>query len=315
MELRILRRERRRKLGFLTMRNHAAFAFVFLLIGAVASAQPRAQADTTATSTNISLRRPTNAPRVIMGGTQHRRIHFTFDDGPEPRTTPAMLNALDELHVKATFFLSAWRLDPNRRGSEERAELAREILRRGHPIGSHSFQHVPMPPLSSAALADQIDRSGLTLERVLGFRPVFFRPPHGLRDREVDAALAQRDYTTVIWNLNPTDYSVHDAQTVLHHFNNMLRYRLEHDGQKGGIILMHDTLSWSLEGFRLIYNELMTRNCDLLARNEELFDIVDTLEPFMYPAGEEPASLGAEHDAAVHARAEAFCREHPPAAR
>lgn len=295
------------------MRNRVVVGLFFLLVAAAASAQPRAQADNAnAPASNISLRRPANAPRVILGGTRHRRIHFTFDDGPEPRTTPAMLRALDELHVKATFFLSAWRLDPNRRDSEERAELAREIMRRGHPIGSHSFQHVPMPPLSSAALADQIDRSGSTLERVLGFRPVYFRPPHGLRSRAVDAALAQRDYTTIIWNLNPTDYSVHDAQTVLHHFNNMLRYRLEHDQQKGGIILMHDTLSWSLEGFRLIYNELMTRNCDLLAQNEELFDIVDTLEPFLYEDGHEPDSLGADHDAAVRARAEAFCREHPP---
>ncbi|MBK8171151.1 MAG: polysaccharide deacetylase family protein [Sandaracinaceae bacterium] len=264
-------------------------------------------ADGEAVVSNASLARPSNAPRVIMGSTHHRRIHFTFDDGPEPRTTPAMLQALDELHVKATFFLSAWRLDANRRGADERAVIAQEILRRGHAIGSHSFQHEPMPPMSEAGVVDQIERSGSILTRVVGFRPVFFRPPHGLRSTRVDSELARRDYTTVIWNLNPTDYSVRDAETVLHHFNNMLRYRVEHENVLGGIVLMHDTHMWSVEGFRLIYNELMTRNCELLQRNEELFDIVDTLEPFLYPEGQEPASLGTEHDAAVRARAEAFC--------
>lgn len=307
----ILRRRDRLSLGSMHMPSRsqipavsAALVASLLCIGTVA-----ADADTPLPQ-NASLTRPANAPRVIMGSTHHRRIHFTFDDGPEPRTTPAMLQALDDLHVKATFFLSAWRLDANRRGSDERARIAEEILRRGHSVASHSFQHVPMPPMSEAAVVDQIERSGSILTRVVGFRPVFFRPPHGLRSARVDAALAQRDYTTVIWNLNPTDYSVRDAQTVLHHFNNMLRYRLEHENVLGGIVLMHDTHMWSVEGFRLIYNELMTRNCALLQSNEELFDIVDTLEPFLYPDGQEPASLGAEHDAHVRAVATAFCAEH-----
>ena len=60
------------------------------------------------------------------------------------------------------------------------------------------------------------------------------------------------------------------------------------DGQRGGVVLLHDTHSWSVEAFRLIMRDLERRNCELLSGDEELYDVVDSLAPFFVPAAGAP---------------------------
>ncbi len=220
-------------------------------------------------------------------------ILFTFDDGPDEITTRPLLDRLDAVGVRAVFFLMGGKLastdGPN---SEVHAEIARELVRRGHVVGSHSFRHLRMDAMSRSEVEDQLARSEAGFQRVFGERTFLFRPPHGMRDGELDAALAARGYTNVLWNINPRDYSERDAESVFANFRTHLRHRERSAGDRGGIVLLHDTHAWSIQAFDLIHAWLMTENCRLVADpNEELYDIVG--DPAFFFAPRQGAGGGA----------------------
>lgn len=228
---------------------------------------------------------------VIDGRTPHRLILFTFDDGPDRRMTPLLLDRLDAVGVKAVFFLTASRIAERTPMEREQASLAREILARGHLVGSHTVDHLQLPLLDDAAAAAQVIGAEDIFQRALGFRPSLFRPPGGAHSPRIDELLAARGYTTVLWNLGAGDFQVHSAQEVLETFRKVLERREREDGDRGGILLLHDTYAWSVDAFQMIWGELGARNCALLARGEELYDVVPDLSFFHQPRRDAPAGF------------------------
>lgn len=223
------------------------------------------------------------AGKVVSGATGHRLIHFTFDDGPDPRTTGPLLDLLDRLGIKATFFFSASRFRGGKRNAEAPA-LAREALRRGHSIGSHSVDHVRMRKLSPPELRAQLDENEHLFERVFGARTFLFRPPFGSTNRALDRMLVERRYTNVMWNIGLADWVERPPEALLRTFVKVLE-RNQQAGQLGGVVLMHDTHAWTVEALGLIVAHLRERNCALLAEEgSELFDLVDDLRFFHAPA-------------------------------
>jgi peptidoglycan/xylan/chitin deacetylase (PgdA/CDA1 family) len=217
----------------------------------------------------------------IEGTTTRRLLHFTFDDGPDPRTTPRLLDQLDRHGVKATFFFSASRFRDGLKRHAGDAELAREVLRRGHMVGSHSVDHQRMAKLGRAALQEQLDLNDRLFLEVFGARTFLFRPPFGSSNAHLDAMLAERGYTFVAWNLGIADWVQRPPDRLALTFRKVLeRSELEPDGRGGGVLL-HDTHAWTLDAFELILGYVEARNCALLARGEELFDITDDLTPFI----------------------------------
>ncbi len=248
---------------------------------------------------------------VIDGATPHRLILFSFDDGPDRRTTPLLLDRLDAVGVKALFFLTASRIASRTGMEREQAALAREILARGHLIGSHTVDHLQLPLLDDAAATEQVTGAEDIFTRVLGFRPTLIRPPGGARSPRIDQLLAARGYTTVLWNLCPGDVQVHSAEEVLDIFRKALARREREDGERGGIVLLHDTNIWSVDAFQMIWGELWSRNCELLERGEELYDVVPDLSFFYQPRGNAPPGFiaaPAEPDPAVLAARQARLR-------
>lgn len=211
---------------------------------------------------------------IMTGATPHRLILFTFDDGPDRRTTPLLLDRLDAAGVRAVFFLTASRLGLDTPTLRQQSAIAREIVARGHMVASHTYDHLQLPLLSDSEVRDQVVRAEDAFIEVFGARPWLIRPPGGGHSARVDGILAQRGYTTVLWNIGAGDFQVRSANQVLDTWRNVYE-RLESEGQRGGIVLLHDTYSWSVEAFQHIFNELQDRNCTLLARGEELFDVVD----------------------------------------
>jgi len=231
--------------------------------------------------------------RIIEGSTPHRLIYFTFDDGPDRRTTPLLLDRLDAVGVKATFFLTAGRI-ANASGIERlQAELAREIVGRGHSIGNHTVDHLQLPLLSDAEALEQVVGAERIFDRVLGFHPLLVRPPGGGHSPRIDDLLSQLGYTIVLWNLGASDFQVKSPQEVLDQFVRVLDWREREQGERGGVVLLHDTHTWSVDAFQLIWAELWARNCTLLARGEELFDIVPDLTFFYEPRGDSSATTRA----------------------
>lgn len=221
--------------------------------------------------------------KVITGSTPHRLILFSFDDGPDLRYTPQILDALDRFGIKALFFLTASRIDTEKKRGQARAEIAREILRRGHIIGSHTLDHVQLTLVNDIEAKAQLELAERQFVSLFGTRPWLFRPPGGSRSARVDRLVEAYGYTTVMWNLGTGDTQVDSPRAVLSTWKKVLRRRQREHNDEGGIVLLHDIHEWTLDAFVLIVEELQRRNCQLLDEGEELYDIVDDPSLFFEP--------------------------------
>ena len=258
-------------------------------------AAPDEQTDATATAPLpiAGLGKALGGGLVITGSAKYRIIHFTFDDGPDLRFTPELLNALDAAGIKATFFFSASRFHQRSERSRRTVEIGREVLLRGHQVGSHSVRHARMSRMSRAEVIEQLDQSERAFEQVFGARTYLFRPPFGSSSAMVDRLLAGRGYTRVGWNIGLADWVERKPERVLHTWRKVLNRNERNDGDRGGVVLMHDTDPHVAAAFRLIIDDIRQRNCELLARGEELFDVVDDLSLFHLPRGKQPAGTEA----------------------
>jgi peptidoglycan/xylan/chitin deacetylase (PgdA/CDA1 family) len=101
-------------------------------------------------------------------------IALTFDDGPHATHTPALLAALAQLNVKATFFLVGSKVDAN-------PQLARQIAQAGHEIGNHTYRHLYLPAHTGDTVLRELQQTDRAIARVTGVIPTLVRPPYGAR--------------------------------------------------------------------------------------------------------------------------------------
>src|SRR5581483_7976778 len=106
--------------------------------------------------------------RTVSGG-----VALTFDDGPHPEGTPAVLSVLEEAGMTATFFLVGEQV-------ERRPTLAAEIAARGHVIALHGYRHKPQPALPARAVRDDLAQGAAVIEAATGVELTWHRPPYGL---------------------------------------------------------------------------------------------------------------------------------------
>ena len=228
---------------------------------------------------------------IITGASEHRLILFSFDDGPDRNTTPQLLDTLDELGVRALFFVTAEHLDgPGPRAAEQRA-LVREMVARGHVVGNHTFHHRQLPLLTDLEARDEVLATERALEPLIGARPWLVRVPGGSRSPRIDAMLASRGYTQVLWNIGTGDFQVRTVDDVESIFRRVLARRERENGERGGIVLLHDLHPWSVAAVPRLVAHLEERNCALLAAGEELYDIVDDPTYFFAPRSSDPSAL------------------------
>lgn len=157
----------------------------------------------------------------LYDGSGHPAVYLTFDDGPVPEVTPAVLEILERQGVKATFFVVA-------DNAVRYPDLFAGIRARGHSVGNHTFHHlqgIKTPTgdyLGDVALADAVVKSGL------------FRAPHGLMRRAQYKAIAKR-YRIVFHDLVTCDYSSRLGPDDV--FGNVRRY-----ARPGSVIVFHDSV-------------------------------------------------------------------------
>ncbi|MEO0325977.1 MAG: polysaccharide deacetylase family protein, partial [Myxococcota bacterium] len=230
--------------------------------------------------------------RIIHGATPHRLLLFTFDDGPNRRTTPKLLDTLDAAGIKAVFFVNTYRVAGRGQRVAEQAEVLRDIAARGHLIGNHTVNHEQLPLLETEDAREEILEAEHAIARILGTRPWLFRPPGGARSARIDALLAERGYTQVLWNLGSGDFQVRTPEEVVDTWLRVLERRERENGERGGIVLLHDTYEWSVEAVPMLLDAIAQKNCALLRAGEELYDIVD--DPALFFAARGDAGPSAE---------------------
>jgi peptidoglycan/xylan/chitin deacetylase (PgdA/CDA1 family) len=167
-------------------------------------------------------------PVVSSGATSGPpRVALTFDDGPLPGATDQILDVLEELNVRATFFVIG-------KVAERNARLLLRIHEEGHIIGNHSFDHVGLGFLHGEDFwREQIERTDGVIERVIGLRPRLFRPPLGIKTWLT--ARAARTHTVVTWNRRGMDGIATRPQRILS--------RVIPRARGGDIIALHDGVS------------------------------------------------------------------------
>ena len=223
---------------------------------------------------------------VLTGATKRRILHFTFDDGPDARTTPRLLDILDRAGVKGTFFFSTSRFSGREHRNAAAPDLAREVARRGHQLGAHGYEHQHMSRLTPPQLKVQMSGSESTFQKVFDTRTFLFRPPFGSRNAALDQMLADGKYVTVMWNIGMADWVARTPELIRLTFWRVLARNEAERGERGGVVLLHDTHDWSIDAFVLIADSIAAKNCELLGAGEELYDIVDSLAPFVTPVSD-----------------------------
>ncbi|MGB3049393.1 MAG: polysaccharide deacetylase family protein [Polyangiales bacterium] len=223
---------------------------------------------------------------TIHGGSKHRTILFTFDDGPSSRTTPRLLDLLDDLEIKALFFVTSESFGNGNPWERRHAKIVREIVRRGHLVGNHTETHRQLPLLRNEEIQAELAITERKLERAIGRTPRLIRPPGGALSKRVERLLGELGYTSVMWAVYPGDLEANTPEEVVRTFFRVLDRRERETGDRGGIVLMHDTKPHSLDALPRLVRALQNRNCTLLERGEELYDIVDDLGYFI--PGHEP---------------------------
>jgi peptidoglycan/xylan/chitin deacetylase (PgdA/CDA1 family) len=218
---------------------------------------------------------------TIAGGSKHRMLLFTFDDGPSKRTTPRLLDSLDRLGISALFFVTSESFGNGNPWEREHAAIVRDIVERGHLLGNHTETHRQLPLLNNAEIEAELARSAGKIAWAVGRHPRLIRPPGGALSTRVQGLLSDHGYTSVMWALYPADLEVHTPEAVVRMFFHALDRREQDFGERGGIVLMHDTKRHSVEALPRIVAALQRRNCQLLEADEELYDIVDDLGYFI----------------------------------
>ena len=153
-----------------------------------------------------------------------KNLCLTFDDGPDPEITPAVLDILKQFKVSALFFLQGEKLKQNR-------DLLKNINYQGHRLGNHGYHHVPLIMKSSEVLKYEIQGTDRLIEEHFGKRPVLFRPPYGIWGPGLRNQLKLMKKEMVLWSLMSNDFKWKTEKVLLY---------LKNTVSGGDIIVFHD---------------------------------------------------------------------------
>jgi spore germination protein YaaH/peptidoglycan/xylan/chitin deacetylase (PgdA/CDA1 family) len=170
---------------------------------------------------------------INKAGEMPRKIVLTFDDGPDKKYTPRILDILGQYHVPAVFFITGI-------NAEQNLPLVKRIYNEGHEIGNHTFLHPNLELISDDRLKLELRSTGYIIESITGHATMLFRPPYNT-DAEPTVAeqirpiytAKKEGYLTIGSSIDPNDWQIGvSADTILE--------RAIRQQGLGNIILLHD---------------------------------------------------------------------------
>lgn len=183
--------------------------------------------------------------------------HLTFDDGPLPQTTPALLELLAQTGTKATFFFCGRKI-------ERHPDLVAKTALDGHEIGNHTYNHLPLLSLSNRKFEQELDRTNELIQDITGKAATLFRPPYAIIDHSKARAVAERKMSLVYWGAFAEDWNPIGAREVTRRIMAQIR--------PGSLIVLHESerlASQCLDSTKMILGETKSRGLtfDIIARN------------------------------------------------
>ena len=164
---------------------------------------------------------------ALAGLGRRDHVALTFDDGPDPRSTPSFLAALSRSEVRATFFVLGEQV-------VRYPELTRRIAAEGHELAIHGWTHDrPWRPAVHAEIRG-LSRAAETVYEITGQIPRWYRPPYGILTGDRLIAAARTGLDPVLWSAWGRDWTA--AATPA-----SVRATVQRDLRGGGTVLLHDT--------------------------------------------------------------------------
>ncbi|GLX67290.1 polysaccharide deacetylase family protein [Paenibacillus glycanilyticus] len=201
---------------------------------------------------------------------ENKRIALTFDDGPYPETTEPILDLLKEYNAKATFFVVGTRV-------ERFPETVKREVAEGHEVANHTFNHYFLQQKNTETVQDEIVRTEQALEKVIGQKPLLFRPPGGFYNDRMLAVAKKYGYTTVLWSWHQdtNDWRAPGVQKIVN--------KVLNNARNGDIILLHDYVPRSVqtvEALKLILPELQRRGYEMVTVSDLIHNRDHLLNPY-----------------------------------
>ena len=161
-------------------------------------------------------------------------VALTFDDGPHPEGTRAILEGLEEARAPATFFLVGEQV-------ERYPELAAAIVAGGHQIGIHCHRHRNLMRLTPRQVADDLRRAAEVIATAAGVEPRYYRPPYGVLTTPALLLARAHGWQTVLWRREGADWEVRATPRSI--ADRILRHVAP-----GDVLLLHDADHYSSLG-------------------------------------------------------------------
>ncbi|PYJ53849.1 MAG: hypothetical protein DME83_01405 [Verrucomicrobia bacterium] len=221
-----------------------------------------------------------------QGAGGEHQVAITFDDGPDPRWTPQILDILKAANVKAAFFLVGV-------NAERYPGLVRRIVNEGHEIGNHTYYHPNLALCWPEHVRLELNATQLLLETITGRATTLFRPPYAADTSPSQLSeltplqIAQDlNYLVVLENIDPQDWAKPGADIILQ--------RVKQQRRDGSIVLLHDAggnRSQTVAALPRILEWLHTRGDTVVPLSTLLGTTRDAVMPPLTGAGQPVARI------------------------
>ena len=202
------------------------------------------------TTTENSLNQ--TAGRTSVTKVEAPRVALTFDDGPNAKYTPLLLEGLRKRNIHATFFLLGENILKNK-------ELLLRMQKDGHLIGCHTWRHVQLDKISPSRASREILKTNSLIYHITGTYPTCLRPPYGAWKKDLELPVTM---LPVFWDVDTLDWQSQNPESIL----DIVRKNV----QDGSIILMHDSYDSSVRAALAIADELTEKGYDFVTADQLL---------------------------------------------
>ncbi len=189
-------------------------------------------------------------------------IAMTFDDGPDAKLTPRLLDILKERHIHATFFVLGERV-------MDHPEILQREIAEGHEVGNHSWDHKALNKLGEGGLQHELADTSDLIKQTIGKPVTLMRPPYGATNPRLSRAI-EKEYgmKVILWSVDPDDWKDPGASVVS---SRILNGWKESGGAKpGAIILSHDIHKGTIEAMPATLDALLAKGYKFVTISELL---------------------------------------------
>ena len=191
---------------------------------------------------------------MAVGPQEKKKIALTFDDGPDSEYTPMLLDGLASRGVKATFFVIG-------KQAEAQPEVMERLVREGHLIGNHTYNHVDIRHMTESAAKEEILKANEVIAKYTGEEPCFLRPPFGNGSSKLEKDI---EMIQVLWTIDTMDWSCKNESKICNTVYREIR--------ENSIVLMHDEYPSTVRAALSIIDKLQKEGYEFVTVDKIVMD-------------------------------------------